>query len=407
MKPILLFLLLGYSFFAGAQEMGKPVDFDDPRVGDYLTLEPILFSYDGMLRMRQDSYRILQDALEVLKRLPDWKFQLESHTDCRTGYSFNDSLSQMRADTLLNYVLAMGFPAWRITAKGMGERMLLMEKCSCDLTDYNSRICQEKEHQLNRRTIIRLIEKIIWTGHEPLSLKFPSAGQYRVIPFENSGDEAIHKANLELWPFLDSFNLCEGLYFTLYYLPGIATLAKPFVSRRRKKEVTSIPFYEDIPSRIHIIHKKPGQTFQGIQSGYVVVLDSIVSNKKILDEVGISGDTQVTISDVVYDFEKPLLLEYPSIGGLIIPTEDGSASMKYRLYFVITDYRNCLVYYHHINYKKWIVCQDTSGVDYIGYSARMREEFPNFPEIVEVKYINIPELKRPWMLILQPIKEGE
>ena len=407
MKPFLLFLFMSCTTFGLAQETGKPVDFDNPRVGDYLALEPILFSYDGMLRLRQDSYRILEDALEVLKQLPDWKFQLESHTDCRTNHAFNDSLSQMRADTLLKYVLAMGFPAWRITAKGMGERMLLMEKCSCDLTDYNSRICEEKEHQLNRRTIIRLTEKIEWTGHEALSLTFPSAGQFRAIPFENSGNEVYHTANGALWYFLDSLYQCEGVHYTLFHLPKKRTFTEPFGYQKRKNKVTNLREVVNIPSRMQVIHKRPGQGMHGLQSGYVVRIDSLVPVKKILEEVGISGDTLVTISDVRYDFQKLVSWEATSPGGLNFPIENGSINAKYCLYIVTTNYPECLIYYDPWDYKKWIACQDTSGGDYIGYSARMREEFPNFPEIVEVRYINVPDLKRPWMLILQPIKEEE
>ena len=177
MKQFLLFLLLGCTSFTRAQETGKPVDFDNPKVGDYIAIENFLYDLDGISRIRPDSYRILQDVVESLKRLPNWKFRLESHTDCRASHAYNDTLTQARADTLLNYVVSFGFPAWRITAKGMGERMLLMEKCSCDLTDYINQICDERDHQLNRRVLIRLAEEIPEDHGTAINVKFPSVGQ--------------------------------------------------------------------------------------------------------------------------------------------------------------------------------------------------------------------------------------
>ncbi|MHB1277661.1 MAG: OmpA family protein [Bacteroidia bacterium] len=244
MKPILLILFLGYSLFANAQETGKPVDFANPRVGDYLMLEPIfLYDLDKTSRIFPDYHHILQDAVELLKRLPDWKFQLESHTDCRAGYAFNDSLSQMRADTLLNYVLAMGFPSWRITAKGIGERMLLMEKCSCDLTDYNNRICEEKEHQLNRRTIIRLVRKIPQDHGMPINVKFPSVGQ--------------RKGYLISLGTLDS--VCKQIRMTLDSIPS-ATYSITIISpdgrvkrRRLKRELAKRVPYDNVDWRFRVM----------------------------------------------------------------------------------------------------------------------------------------------------------
>lgn len=405
MKPFLLILLFGCAPLARAQETGKPVDFDNPRVGDYLALELIIFDYDGIIQNRQDCYQIIQDALASLKRLPNWKFRLESHRDCRASHTFNDTLTQARADTLLNYVLAMGFPAWRITAKGMGERMLLMEKCSCDLTDYNSRICPEKEHQLNRRIVIRLTEKIEWTGHEPLSLKFPSAGQFRAIAFENSDEEAHKSAYAKLWSFLDSLDQCNDLYFTLYYLPGKRSLNRRFEGQKKKKSTANLKITVNVPSRMKIVIKRPGQAIKGVHNGYVLVIDSLVQKKKIMDEILISADTNILIFDVNYYYTKPTDWQTISIGGLPKHSEEED---KYRLLIVTTDDPEKFTFFDLPDYKKRIACQDTSGYEnFLAFSEWMREEFPNFPEIVEVRYINIPELKRPWMLILQPIREEE
>ncbi len=53
------------------------------------------------------------------------RFLIEGHTDSRGAEAYNLSLSQRRAQSVLNRLLALGIPPQRISAVGFGETRLL------------------------------------------------------------------------------------------------------------------------------------------------------------------------------------------------------------------------------------------------------------------------------------------
>lgn len=116
----------------------------------------ILYDLDKA-NIRPDAAKILDDSVIFFLRLfPRISIELGSHTDCRADSVYNIGLSQRRADSAVAYIIRQGIDSNRLTAKGYGENMLLIEKCKCDLSDYK-KICTEAEHQLNRRTTVKVI----------------------------------------------------------------------------------------------------------------------------------------------------------------------------------------------------------------------------------------------------------
>lgn len=133
-------------------------DFELKKLEVKFTVEGILYDLDKA-NIRPDAAQILDDSvIAVLERFPRIKIELGSHTDCRASHAYNDTLSQARADSAVEYIVSKGIDPRRIVAKGYGERDLRIKKCSCDLTDPGNRICSEKEHQLNRRTTVTIID---------------------------------------------------------------------------------------------------------------------------------------------------------------------------------------------------------------------------------------------------------
>ncbi|MFZ4546168.1 MAG: OmpA family protein [Bacteroidales bacterium] len=103
-----------------------------------------------------DKYDIREDAKPELDKLVrimkenTIAVELGSHTDCRGSHSYNDNLSQKRAESAVNYIIDEGININRILAKGYGESQLL-NKCA-DGVD-----CTAEEHQENRRTEFKVI----------------------------------------------------------------------------------------------------------------------------------------------------------------------------------------------------------------------------------------------------------
>ena len=73
-----------------------------------------------------------------------------SHTDCRGNDGYNQQLSQRRAQSAVDYLIAQGIDAARLQALGYGEEEPEID-CLCSR-------CSEDEHQSNRRTTFKIIE---------------------------------------------------------------------------------------------------------------------------------------------------------------------------------------------------------------------------------------------------------
>ena len=100
--------------------------------------------------LRPESMVELDKLVEFLKVNDNIRVELSSHTDSRASRSYNQTLSQKRAQSCVDYLIDHGIDASRIVAKGYGESKLLNE-CSDGVE------CSEEEHQRNRRTEIKIL----------------------------------------------------------------------------------------------------------------------------------------------------------------------------------------------------------------------------------------------------------
>ena len=124
-----------------------------------MRLENIYYDL-GKSELRPQAIKELDKMATVLKINPAIQVELSSHTDSRGDDASNLQLSQSRADAAINYLIAQGINADRLSAKGYGETQLV-NKCA------NGVICLEVEHQQNRRTEL----KITGIGKDPYADK--------------------------------------------------------------------------------------------------------------------------------------------------------------------------------------------------------------------------------------------
>jgi outer membrane protein OmpA-like peptidoglycan-associated protein/tetratricopeptide (TPR) repeat protein len=100
--------------------------------------------------IRPDAALVLDQLLKILVENPTINIELSSHTDCRAKTEYNQTLSQKRAQSAVDYLVSKGIAKSRMIAKGYGESKLL-NKCADGVT------CSEEEHQKNRRTEVKII----------------------------------------------------------------------------------------------------------------------------------------------------------------------------------------------------------------------------------------------------------
>lgn len=93
---------------------------------------------------------MLDEVVAYMDQAPHLTLELSSHTDSRSSDAFNLELSQRRAQTCVDYIVAQGVESSRILAKGFGESRPL-NHCVDGVP------CTEAEHQQNRRTELHFV----------------------------------------------------------------------------------------------------------------------------------------------------------------------------------------------------------------------------------------------------------
>jgi len=130
-------------------------------------IDNIFYDFDKAT-LRPESEEALDKLVALLNENPNVTIELSAHTDNRGSDAYNERLSQRRAESVVNYLIAHGIAADRLSPVGYGEKKpkvikkKLTEKFDWLKTDdqlteqfinaLNDEEKQEICHQLNRRT---------------------------------------------------------------------------------------------------------------------------------------------------------------------------------------------------------------------------------------------------------------
>jgi outer membrane protein OmpA-like peptidoglycan-associated protein len=106
--------------------------------------------------LRPKSMEILDKIVDILKLNDNLTIELSSHTDARGNDEYNMKLSQGRAQSCVDYIIAKGIAKKRIQATGYGETKPIIPEA-----EINKMVPKSEEfetaHQKNRRTAFRVI----------------------------------------------------------------------------------------------------------------------------------------------------------------------------------------------------------------------------------------------------------
>ena len=139
-RDILLNLELGIEQGLSINENGSIV----------IDIEPIYFDFDKF-DINKEASTQLNKVINIMNKYPEMEVRSSSHTDSRGTDSYNRLLSERRAKSTLEYIIAKGISPTRISGEGLGEKELT-NKCTDNDTHTNRAYCSDNEHQANRRT---------------------------------------------------------------------------------------------------------------------------------------------------------------------------------------------------------------------------------------------------------------
>lgn len=193
----------------------KPVppaepEYDTISMEEVFVLENILYDFADD-RIKEEAEADLEVVLELMNQYPDMKIELGSHTDNRGEATYNQNLSQRRAESARRWLMRQGVSRDRIDAVGYGEGVpkVVNSKIAAAFDflkegdvltgDFINSLPTEEEqeaaHEINRRTEFKIVE-----GPTSVTIKRTSL---RSSKQEKSNDrKALPQAqNPEIHPF--------------------------------------------------------------------------------------------------------------------------------------------------------------------------------------------------------------
>jgi OOP family OmpA-OmpF porin len=112
-------------------------------------LDKVHFAFDSA-SLTNAGKKTLSDLTSILNEYPKLQLEISSHTDSRGTSVYNQSLSERRLKSTLDYLTSKGVDSSRIEGKAFGEERLLNE---CD----DNTKCSESKHAENRRSDFKII----------------------------------------------------------------------------------------------------------------------------------------------------------------------------------------------------------------------------------------------------------
>ena len=129
----------------GFNSVTKNIELKNIEVGNNITLRNVFFD-SGRWAVKPDSYTELDRLIKLLIEVPSLKIEISGHTDNVGAESFNELLSQRRADAVVQFLVGRGIDENRLSAKGYGQNIPIE-------TNENP-----KGRALNRRTEFKIVD---------------------------------------------------------------------------------------------------------------------------------------------------------------------------------------------------------------------------------------------------------
>ena len=123
----------------------------NPEINDVSMDEAIYFNFDQSA-ITERSQLVVDKWLLAMKEDPRVEIMIKSYTDCRGSNEYNISLSWRRTKKIKEYLISSGIEHTRIASESMGATNFIN---NCDRPN----ACLDKEHGLNRRSEIELINQ--------------------------------------------------------------------------------------------------------------------------------------------------------------------------------------------------------------------------------------------------------
>ena len=129
---------------AGVDSVDNQLFVDNPEelesgLGEYFALNPITFE-SGSAVITADGQTVLEGSLAFIQNQPSAQISIEGHTDSQGGAAGNQTLSEARAQAVLDWLVNAGVEADRLSSAGFGEDQPIADNGTAEGRAENRRI---------------------------------------------------------------------------------------------------------------------------------------------------------------------------------------------------------------------------------------------------------------------------
>lgn len=225
-------------------------------------------------RIKTEAKKELDKVVYLMKTNPSIIVELGSHTDSRGKATYNQKLSQERAESAVEYITTEGeIDPERIKAKGYGEAQLV-NKCA-DGVD-----CTEEQHQDNRRTELKIVGMSQDKEAQQSLAQIIEAEQFEIMLQEVLNQEVIEIKEGEPVPE----ELEKGLK---------EQSQTKETSEETKKETSKVSIQEKEAVIISPVIAEAQNTEKSIEQGVEVVKEQAVKTSTVVETVSEVNETEV------------------------------------------------------------------------------------------------------------------
>jgi outer membrane protein OmpA-like peptidoglycan-associated protein len=112
---------------------------EEARVGQSVVLNNIYFE-NGKATIKADYSSDLDKLVQFLNDNPGSRLEIQGHTDHTGSFALNRKLSQIRAESVVKYLVSKGIASSRLTAKGYGPSVPLADNSTPEGRQKNRRV---------------------------------------------------------------------------------------------------------------------------------------------------------------------------------------------------------------------------------------------------------------------------
>lgn len=124
---------------------------EPPKPDDKFVLENVYYDFNKA-ELKEESYPTLDYLVDLMNKYPNMVIELGAHTDSKGRDSYNLTLSEARAQSVVKYLIEKGIAAERLVAKGYGETQPVADNTTADGKD------NPEGRARNRRTEFKVLK---------------------------------------------------------------------------------------------------------------------------------------------------------------------------------------------------------------------------------------------------------